>query len=33
VLQERNSYTHFRGIIRRRLMPVVLAQPGAPCTR
>jgi hypothetical protein len=27
--QERNSFTHFRGIIRRRLMPVVLSRPGA----
>ena len=31
--QERNSYTHYRGIVRRRLMPVVLhgegeVQPG-----
>ncbi|KAI8476257.1 MAG: hypothetical protein J3K34DRAFT_455826 [Monoraphidium minutum] len=31
--QERNSYTHFRGIIRRRLMPVTLERPGlAPGT-
>ncbi|GBF96787.1 hypothetical protein Rsub_09643 [Raphidocelis subcapitata] len=28
--QERNSFTHFRGVIRRRLMPVVLSRPGLP---
>jgi hypothetical protein len=26
--QERNSFTHFRGIIRKRLMPVQLEHPG-----